>query len=196
MKTVKTISLQGKDYAPVKERLKAFKEDFPKSKIETSYVFKEWHVIFEAVIYPKFDEEHTIWNWHSFWKLDKAKSFEKLETIAIGRALWIAWYWADWDIASFDEMSEYLDTNEITELEVFRKKEFKEIAEELNNWWKDFANGWIEDNKEIYFIGDSIKKKIKELYKIFTEFSKVTDDDINHIWSNAERAAEEAKGIK
>jgi len=196
MKTVETIQLQGKNYAPVKERLKAFKEDFNKSKIITSYEFKDWFAIFEAKIYPKFDEDHIMWNWHSFWKLDKAKSFEKLETIAIGRALWIAWYWADWDIASFDEMQEYLDTNEITEKDVFRKQEFKLIAEELNNWWKEFANGWIEDNKELYFIWKDLREKISELYSVFTENSKITNEDINRIWSNAETVKEQAMWIK
>jgi hypothetical protein len=38
---VKTILLQGKKYAPVKERLKAFRETFTTGKIVTSYDFKE-----------------------------------------------------------------------------------------------------------------------------------------------------------
>ncbi len=183
-KTIETINLQGKQYAPVKWRLQAFKIDFPKSKIVTSYEFKDGFAIFSATLYPKFDEVHTMGNWHAFGKLDKQKAFEKLETIAIGRALWIAGYSSDWEIASFDEMQEYLNSNSIIEKLPFKKQQFKELVEQLNEWWTTFANWWIEDNKEVFDINSAVKEKIMKIYAIFKANSNISEDDVNNVWKD------------
>jgi len=192
---VKTILLQGKKYAPVKERLKAFRETFTTGKIVTSYDFKEWFAIFKAEIFPKLDELNTMATWHSFWKTNWTKSFEKLETIAVGRALWIAWFGADWDIASFDEMQDYMEKEKIVEKAVFRKQEFKQLTEALNDWGIEFANAWIEDNKDVFYIWEELREQITELYQVFKENSKITKEDIDKIWTNAEKVAEQAKWI-
>lgn len=184
MEKVKTIQLQGKDYAQVKDRLQAFKKDFPKWKVHTEYNFKDGFVIFKATLFPQFDKQEDMWTWHAFGKLDKQKAFEKLETIAVGRALWLAWYWSDWDIASFDEMKEFLDSNSIIEKVPFKKQQFKELVTVLNDWWTTFANWWIEDNKEVFNINDPIKEKIMKIYAIYKQNQNVSEEDINNTWKD------------
>lgn len=111
MKKLKTISLSGKAYAQVAERLRAIHEDHKDFDIVTSYAVIEGGVTFLAVltIRDKQIEESFVtvtYTGHSYGKLGGAKAFEKLETIAVGRALAFAGYHADGEIASADEMQD------------------------------------------------------------------------------------------
>lgn len=119
-----TMQLSGNDYAKVAERLKLFRTDFPRSKIETAFEYE----VDKSVIF-------TVWIWKD--KADyievlkevkdatiargssdsngnargevgtQKKDFEKLETIALGRALAMMGYLASGEIASFEEMEEF-----------------------------------------------------------------------------------------
>jgi len=120
---IKTINLQGKKYAPVSERVAQFHKDHADGSIKTSYEFKEGYVIFKATIsvglvYSISDPNNIndsinpvakrAFTGHAFGKTDKEKSFEKIETVAVGRALALAGYLAGGEIASYDEMEEYV----------------------------------------------------------------------------------------
>lgn len=99
-----TINIGGSDYAKVATRLSAFHEDHIESEIETSVQLIEGKgsVIFEATV----KTPHGKWTGHSFGKVTPGnKSFEKLETIAVGRALAMAGYLAGGEIASAEEMA-------------------------------------------------------------------------------------------
>ena len=111
---MQTIKLQGKDYSPVKERVKAFHNEYSNGKIIT-----EWGTAFEgennAIIYfkanvtPDVKNSDRSFTGHSLGKIANEKAFEKLETIAVGRALANAGFLSDGDIASADEMERYLN---------------------------------------------------------------------------------------
>jgi len=111
---VKTIKLQGKDYAQVVERVKEFRKDCPYGKIETSPLIQEdGQIIFKAtVIKDKSDESSAEATGHALGNNKSQKSFEKLETIAVGRALAMLGYASDGEIASGDEMEEYIKYTE------------------------------------------------------------------------------------
>jgi hypothetical protein len=110
-----TIKLQGKDYAQVSERVKQFRADYPNSKIITKQSM--------AVDMESQDFNAYIWRDRKDYisgDLDSAdstgtargilktqKDFEKLETIAVGRALALLGYLASGEIASFEEMEEF-----------------------------------------------------------------------------------------
>lgn len=107
-----TINLKGKDYAPVKERIKAFHEDNTNGSILTNWftAFEGQNdsiISFKATVIPDVENENRVFNGHALGKVNGEKAFEKLETIAVGRALANAGYLADGDVASADEMERF-----------------------------------------------------------------------------------------
>lgn len=112
---LKTVNLQGKEYAQVAERVKAFREKFPNSKIITKNVFTETGGT-EFNTYVWRDRKDYISG-----DLDSAdstgtargvtgktqKDFEKLETISVGRALALLGFLSSGEVASFEEMEQY-----------------------------------------------------------------------------------------
>lgn len=125
----------GADYAKVAERLKLFRTEWAKSKHESAYeVDVDGSLVF------------TVWLWKDKTDLidlmkagvtdkevlrssadangnakgsvgGKEKDFEKLESVALGRALANLGYLASGEIASFEEMEEF---------EAFREKQRQE----------------------------------------------------------------------
>lgn len=124
-KSVKTMDLSGKQYAQVKDRLKEFLEANPSGKHESAY---ETHTDGSVVF--------TVWLWKDKADLldlikagitqkdalrasadgngnakgetgKKVKDFEKLETIALGRALANVGYLSSGEIASSEEMEAF-----------------------------------------------------------------------------------------
>ena len=90
-----------KDYVWVHERVqKAHDKYWDKLNIETEFDIKDRVVIFKAKV--------RIWDQvftgSSFWEVGKEKAFEKLETVAVWRALAFAWFEIKSWIASKDEM--------------------------------------------------------------------------------------------
>lgn len=104
----KTIKLQGNaEYAKVCSRLSEFHKKYPKGKVETKDNFKEGFCIFKAKITPDIDKPERFFTGHSFGNVKGVKSFERLETISVGRALAFAGFLADGEIASAEEMEEF-----------------------------------------------------------------------------------------
>lgn len=111
---MKTINLKGKEYAPVKERIKAFHEDNANGAIETTWftAFEGQNrsiISFKAIVKPNVENENRVFTGHALGKVSSEKAFEKLETIAVGRALANCGYLADGDVASADEMERYYE---------------------------------------------------------------------------------------
>lgn len=109
MKKVETINLKGKDYATVPSRIKLFREECPNGLIETTPDMRSDDVVvFKArVLKDKSNSASGESTGHSIGKIDGDKAFEKLETIAIGRALAILGYMASGDVASSEEMERF-----------------------------------------------------------------------------------------
>lgn len=124
---VKTGKLGDRDYAFVPDRLKQFRSDFPHSKVETAYEFEPdktvtftvwvWKekqdlldlmkngVTDKEILRSSADSNGTAKSKGEIGVKDK--DFEKLETVALGRALAILGYLMSGEIASFEEMEEY-----------------------------------------------------------------------------------------
>lgn len=95
----------SKTYVPVADRIKLFKEEHGiKGSIETetNIDFKEGAAIVKATI--KVDGKILAQGQSFAFGLDDEKSFEKAETVAVGRALAFAGYEADNGVASAEEM--------------------------------------------------------------------------------------------
>lgn len=111
MADIKTINLQGKQYAQVKDRLAEFRKDNPRGLIETSPTINpDGSILFRAkIVKDKADNTSAEATGHAMGMNKGLKAFEKLETIAVGRALALLGYASDGEIASSEEMEEFED---------------------------------------------------------------------------------------
>lgn len=168
MKKLKTINLSGKQYAQVAERLRAIHEDYKDFDIVTTFIVAEGGAVaFTATITirDKGEKVHPVtYTGHSYGKTAGSKAFEKLESIAVGRALAFAGYHADGEIASADEMQdmgkESVDQDVLAEA-VLQLTSVKSV-EELEATYKTFPVE-IRKTSEIINAG---KRKKKELTTI------------------------------
>jgi hypothetical protein len=118
----------GSEYAKVAERLKLFREDRPNGKIETdkglrddgSYEFTAWVwkdkteylEVLKSIGNAKEARGSADATANAKGFLKSNKDYEKLETIAIGRALAFLGYAASGDVASYEEMEEFYKQKE------------------------------------------------------------------------------------
>lgn len=109
---VKTIDLQGKQYATVPERLKEFRELNKRALIETSHtIHDDGSVVFNTrILTDKSDTnsaESTGSAMYTAKQMQGSKAFEKLETISVGRALALLGYLNNGQVATSEEMDEF-----------------------------------------------------------------------------------------
>jgi hypothetical protein len=166
---VKTMVLSGNDYAKVNERIKAIRSDCPNALIETTPTFGEGFLMFKArILKDKADPHSAEAIGHSYKTVkesEKEKFFEKQETISIGRALAFLGYAPDGEIASSEEMEEFLEYQE--EQKETQLQEYKERIEEcaslddLKKVWATIpAEGGFQ--KALAELKESMKNKLNE----------------------------------
>ena len=92
------------DYVSVSDRVDKYHADHTENmSIETSFEVNSNIVIFKAIVKTK----KGTFTWSSFWQVGKEKAFEKLETVAVGRALAFAGYETTSWIVSREEMENF-----------------------------------------------------------------------------------------
>ena len=136
------------DYVSVSDRVDKYHADHTENmSIETSFEVNSNIVIFKAIVKTK----KGTFTWSSFWQVGKEKAFEKLETVAVGRALAFAWYETRGGIASREEM------------ENFQKNE----QDKVRNAPSQFKAKWLnyEDLIEIIDAGNTTAEQIKEIIR-------------------------------
>jgi hypothetical protein len=139
MKKLETMDLKGKAYAQVATRIKEFREMFPNGLIDSNPTFQpDGSLTFKARILKDKAVETSgegSGNSRGFTKDDKGneipKAFEKLETIAVGRALAMIGFMASGEVASFEEMEEFLSDKETKRQ--MRIQEVKEAVDNIND---------------------------------------------------------------
>lgn len=109
MTKVKTMKLQGNEYAKVADRVVQFRTENANGLIETTPTITDDAIMFKArIVKDKSDPASSEATGHSYGaKKGTQKEFEKLETIAVGRALAMLGYASDGEIASAEEMVEF-----------------------------------------------------------------------------------------
>jgi hypothetical protein len=163
---MKTIELQGKIYAQVKDRLNQFRTDNPNALIETTPTIQEdGQILFKArVLKDKADPSSAEATGHSLGSNKGAKAFEKLETIAVGRALGLLGYAADGEIASSEEMEEFQEYQKEKKLEMILEATEKitdaKNLEELKEVWASIP---IEAKEELTNLKEEMKKRFLEV---------------------------------
>ena len=164
----------GADYAKVADRLKIFKEENPKSKQESIFIEKDGVVIFTTFLWK---DKTDLLDLMKSGVIDKdvlqsssdsngtaksegkgKKDFEKLETIALGRALANLGYLASGEIASSEEMEEFNDYKEQQRIE--KMQELIEEAEQIKT--KEELRKFFNQHKGY---GKEFEAKIVEISK-------------------------------
>lgn len=118
------------EYAKVNDRLLEFRTDCPKGSIVTSFQLVTDRIIFKShIVKDRGDTTSAEATGHATGKDDGSeKVFEKLETIATGRALALLGYGAKGEIASSEEMEEFL-----ADKEEKRTEAIMEVTEAIGN---------------------------------------------------------------
>ncbi len=154
MAKLNTIKVSGGDYAKVSERLKEFHKTYGNGKIETSYNLTEAMICFKTIITPDVGKPEGFFPGHSLGKIGGLKAFEKPETISAGRALAFLGLLADGEIASADEMEEYIEetnSKEADRLETI--EELKKVADKITS---------VEELRKFYAINKGMGKEFDQ----------------------------------
>jgi len=164
-KKVNTIKIGQFNYAKVSSRLKEFHESNPRGSIETKPTIQEdGTVMFRAHVIKDTKGASASATGHALStevKGSKEKIFEKVETIAVGRALALLGYGADGEIASSEEMEEF----EAHKIEKFQA-EVEEYKERLGKCktLEQLKDGWgilpVEVKKELETLKVELKEKL------------------------------------
>ena len=159
MSKVDTISYQGKDYATVPARLKEFRQTNPRASITTEPRFiDDGAVVFQATIVQDLADENsaraTGTAMYTKGEMAGKKSFEKLETISIGRALAVLGYLNNGDVATSEEMAEFYG---------FQEEKFQSLIDKAEKR-EDFISilGKMNADQKKHFT-PIINKRIQEL---------------------------------
>ncbi len=161
MKKTKTINLGqgGKiiEYAKVSARVGEFHKLYKKPSIITTFEFKEGWAIFKAVVTPDVADPSRCFSGTSMGKAGAVKAFEKLETIAVGRALAFAGLLSDGEIASNEEMAVYAEGVPLQDnTKALEKLSATKTKGELGKTWALLSQAERE-NKEVQTLKDKLK---------------------------------------
>ena len=141
MNRLETMKISGKDYAKVPTRVKAFRESNPRASIETKPTIDGNIIMFEAkIVQDKADDSSPSATGHSYGENDGAKAFEKLETIAVGRALALLGYLNNGEIATSEELDEFNAYKESKVEEAIMELEACTTLEELKSKFLSLGN--------------------------------------------------------
>jgi hypothetical protein len=155
---MKTMKIGSQEYAKVADRLKAYREENPTGKIETSFTqLPDGQMILKATIKKENGAEAT---GQAMGKLDKDKAFEKLESIAVGRALAFLGYLASGEIASSEEMQEFLEYQDTKVADAIAEMEKSTNLEELKEAYKSLGKGLMA-SEDVIKAKDVLKAKLK-----------------------------------
>lgn len=163
---VKTTKITGGAmYAKVSDRLLAFRQENPRASIETKPEMQEnGMVLFKAkIIKDKADEYSAESTGHALQTKVGIKDFEKLETVAVGRALALLGYAVDGEIASSEEMEEFLE---------YQKTKKEQAIDDIKQQVDDIKT--LEELREFY---KTHKGLGKEIDTYITEKSKELKND-------------------
>lgn len=162
MTKIKTIKVSGgAEYAQVKDRLKEFRENSKDGSINTEVIpSNDGSIIIKATV-TSGEKSAT---GQSFGKVGAGKAFEKLETIAVGRALAFLGYGADGAIASSEEMEEFegYKKDKIADAIALLKK-CKTLASLKE---KFMSLGKVMSEPEVVKVKDELKVKLAKPAKV------------------------------
>ena len=159
-KKAETIKIGGgADYAKVSERIKLFREDCPNGLIETEPKVEGVNIMFKArILKDKSKPESAEATGHAVGENKGQKAFEKLESIAVGRALAMLGYMASGEIASSEEMEEFNEYLENKKLEAISSLRDCKTIDELKECY--LSLGSLMGDKNVVSVKDEVKSNL------------------------------------
>ena len=159
-KTIKTTDINGKEYAEVNQRIKAFRMIYPQGAIKTNMKSNENGVcIFEANIYEYYIQEMglmfnnnikskllatgTAYEKENSTFINKTSYIENCETSAVGRALGMCGFGIDTSVASAEEVQNEI-ANQKKEEKTTVSKDAKITPTQINEISKIYAGENLE----------------------------------------------------
>lgn len=129
------------EYSKVADRIKEFRQDCPFGETKTNIDIKGEYMFVNAYVQKDKSNPTSASSTGNIIKkiTGEDKEFEKAETLAVGRALAFLGYGASGEIASSEEMEEFLSFRERKEIEDFEN--FKDIVDGINN---------VDELRELY----------------------------------------------
>lgn len=169
-----------KDYVPVHTRVQKMHDENEQCSVQTQYtlLWDKDTVVFQAtVITSKWS-----YNWTSFGSIEKDKALEKLETVAVWRALAFAWYEIQSWLASEDEMERFAKKQEGELNEDARDDKPRFNDKEFEQFVKSYRDGeiWPLSDKFRFDTIDEAKSFIKKKYRLS---KKMEDKVVQILWS-------------
>ena len=123
---IKTVELKGKQYAEVKERVKAFRYLYPNGSIQTDLIKADKdEILFKAMAYD--ENLFLLSTGYARGKSNKFFALEDTETSAVGRCLGLLGLGIDTSIASAEEVQD------ATTKEIFDEPTLKDLADEFRS---------------------------------------------------------------
>ena len=116
--TILTTDIKGKDYAEVNQRIKAFRMVVPNGSIITEIISLENGVcVMKATVLD--DSGKPLGIGHAYEKegstfINKTSYIENCETSAVGRALGMCGFGIDTSVASYEEVANAIEQQQIT----------------------------------------------------------------------------------
>lgn len=161
MKKTATINL-GKGnqviaYAKVAARVAEIHRANKNISIRTDIEFKEGWVLAKAKVIPDVKNPEQFFTGTSLGKAGAEKALEKLETIAVGRALAFAGYLSDGEIASSEEMAKYEEAPKVENTKALEKIRSAKNKEALRLIWQGLSQA-ERDDKEVLALKETLKK--------------------------------------
>jgi hypothetical protein len=148
-----------KEYAYVPDRLKRFREENPRAKIDSNPTYNaDGSITFKTVIIKDQADEHSAVGSgnarYTETELKKPKAFEKLETISKGRALADIGYLNDGQVATTEELEEFYEyKHEKYQEQIENAKTVKELVQLFNSMnaeeKKEFTDLLANKRKEL-----------------------------------------------
>lgn len=168
---MKTIDIKGKQYVPVNERLKYFRENFQGYRLLSELVSNVDGVcVFKATVYNEKGE--PVASGYSQEKeadtrsmVNKTSYIENSETSSWGRALGNFGIGIDSSVASADEVANAINTTNHTtkkaDTSVMAKIQVAKTRKELEAIWKDLD----EDEQDLYIDKIKVRQSILDANK-------------------------------
>lgn len=141
------------EYSKVADRIKEFRQDCPFGETKTNIEIKGDYIFATATVTKdRSNESSASATGNAIAKLTGfEKEFEKLETLAVGRALAFLGYGASGEIASSEEMEEFME---------YKQTQKQELVFDLMAKVDEITN--LEDLRKFYTENKGLGKELDE----------------------------------
>jgi phage recombination protein Bet len=172
---------------------KDWNDDYSKVINATVWVKKvmNWQIVttYETALLDDYMQTKRYWAPMWLWTKPKIMLAKCAEALALRKAFpnELSWIYSEeeWDVIEENLSDDVMKVD----LKPFQKREFKDLVENLKEWWIQQGNAWIEDNKFTLQFPPYIQKKLAELFTTYKKNMWISDEQAEEIWKTFEQEA-------